>query len=355
MRHLRCTSPWYVSRDELKHQVGSCRISLVVTSRLFRFSSYPVAGRFALLLLFVSLGLTQALFPQTVSKPAVPARLSLQPLKTFPGDVLRADLKVAKGVEAVNVFFESQRIAFQPGASAGEWLGLVGIDLEAKPGRYSLKGTVSFTDGQKVELEQVFQVLPKTFPVQRIQVEEKYVTLDPKAEKRAEEESKKLKAIWETSTPQKLWQGRFLTPVASQLTSGFGRRRIVNNQPRSPHSGVDLKATTGTPITAANTGKVVLAEDLYFSGNTVVLDHGFGLYTFYAHCSSMSVKPGDTVTRGQVIAQVGATGRVTGPHLHWACRVNEARVNPLELTKAWIAEAPPVTRQIQSRPGVKAE
>ena len=306
-------------------------------------------------LLVLSLGLTQALFPQTPSKPAVSARLSLQPLKTFPGDVLRADLKVAKGVEAVNVFFGSQRIAFQPGASAGEWLGLVGIDLEAKPGRYSLKGTVSFTDGQKVELEQVFQVLPKAFPVQRIQVEEKYVTLDPKAEKRAEEESKKLKAIWETSTPQKLWQGRFLTPVASQLTSGFGRRRIVNNQPRSPHSGVDLKATTGTSIRAGNTGKVVLAEDLYFSGNTVVLDHGFGLYTFYAHCSSMSVKPGDMVTRGQVIAQVGATGRVTGPHLHWACRVNEARVNPLELTKSWIAEAPPVTRPIQSRPGVKAK
>ena len=165
----------------------------------------------------------------------------------------------------------------------------MGIDLEAKPGRYSLKGTVSFADGQTVELEQAFQVLPKAFPVQRIQVEEKYVTLDPKAEKRAEEESKKLKAIWGTSTPQKLWQGRFSHPVASQLTSGFGRRRIVNNQPRSPHSGVDLKATTGTPIKAANTGKVVLAEDLYFSGNTVVLDHGLGLYTFYAHCSSMAV------------------------------------------------------------------
>ncbi len=245
-----------------------------------------MACLFALLLLFISLGLTQALFPQTVSKPAVPARLSLQPLKTFPGDVLRADLKVAKGVRDCECLLWQPENCFStpvPAQASGQVL--VGIDLEAKPGRYSLKGTVSFTDGQTVELEQVFQVLPKAFPVQRIQVEEKYVTLDPKAEKRAEEESKKLKAIWETSTPQKLWQGRFLTPVASQLTSGFGRRRIVNNQPRSPHSGVDLKATTGTPIKAANAGKVVLAEDLYFSGNTVVLDHGLGLYTFYAHCS----------------------------------------------------------------------
>src|SRR6185295_15184948 len=150
-------------------------------------------------------------------------------------------------------------------------------------GRYSLKGAVSFADGRTLKLEQAFQVLPKAFPVQRIQVEEKYVTLDPKAEKRSEEESKKLQAIWRSSTPQKLWQGRFIPPVVSQLTSGFGRRRIVNSQPRSPHAGVDLKATTGTPIKAANGGKVVLAEDLYFSGNTVVLDHGLGLYTYYGH------------------------------------------------------------------------
>ena len=305
---------------------------------------------FQLLLILISLGLTQ-----TASTPAVPARLSLQKLKTFPGDVLRADLKVAKSIGNLNVSFGSQIIAFQPHVGLDQWSGLVGIDLETKPGRYSLKGTVTFADGQKVELEQIFQVLPKAFPVQRIQVEEKYVTLDPKAEKRAEEESKKLQAIWKVASPQKLWHGRFLSPVASQPTTGFGRRRIVNNQPRSPHSGVDLKATTGTPIRAANAGKVVLAEDLYFSGNTVVLDHGFGLYTYYAHCSTIAVKPGDIVTRGQVIGEVGATGRVTGPHLHWACRLNEARVNPLELTRVWMAEEPQANKQTQSRRGAQAD
>jgi murein DD-endopeptidase MepM/ murein hydrolase activator NlpD len=314
-----------------------------------------VVRLFRLFLILILLGLGQALFPQTVSKPVVPARLSLQQPKAFPGDVLRVDLKVAKGVETVSAFFGSQKIAFQPHVGLAQWWGLVGIDLEAKPGRYSVKGTVRFTDGQTVELEQVVHVLPKAFPVQRIQVEERYVTLDPKAEQRAEEESKRLKALWETSTPQKLWQGRFLTPVESQLTSGFGRRRIVNNQTRSPHSGVDLKATSGTLIKAANAGKVVLAEDLYFSGNTVVLDHGLGLYTFYAHCSTMSVNSGDTVTRGQVIAKVGATGRVTGPHLHWACRLNEARVNPLELTQVWMAEEPPAASQIQRRRGTQPE
>ena len=294
--------------------------------------------RFPLILVLVSLSLTQASLPQAASTPPAPARLSLQKLKIFPGDVIRADVKVTKAVETLKIFFERQVIGFQPRADTLQWSGLVGIDLETKSGSYSLKGTVTFADGQTIALEQTFRVLPKAFPVQRIQVEERYVTLDPEAEKRAAEESKRLQAIWKVSRPQKLWQGRFLWPVSSRLTSGFGRKRIVNNQPRSPHSGVDLKAATGTPIKSANAGKVVLAEELFFSGNTVVVDHGFGLYTYYAHCSTMAVKPGDTVTRGQLIANVGATGRVTGPHLHWACRLNEARVNPVELTRVWMSE-----------------
>jgi murein DD-endopeptidase MepM/ murein hydrolase activator NlpD len=310
---------------------------------------------FPLVLISISLVLAQAFFPQTNSSPALPARLGLQPAKVFPGDVLRVDLQIEKPVQTVNAFLGSQEVSFRSRVGGGEWSGLAGIDLEAKPGRYSLKATVKFVDGQTTELERAFQVLPKTFPTQHIQVEEKYVTLDPKAEKRADEEAKKLKAIWETSTPQKLWQGSFLSPVTTQLTSGFGRRRIVNNQPRSPHSGVDLKASVGTPIKAANAGQVVLAEDLYFSGNTVVLDHGLGLYTFYAHCSVMAVNPGDVVTRGQVIAKVGATGRVTGPHLHWACRLNEARVNPLNLTAVWMGEESPVSNRTQGRQRAQAK
>jgi murein DD-endopeptidase MepM/ murein hydrolase activator NlpD len=338
----------------LKRRSKSCQISLRANAKLFAFVLLGVP-LFPLVLIFTSLALAEAFFPQTVSSPGLPARLALQPAKIFPGDVLRVDLKVEKPVQTVNALLGGQKVAFQLPIGGSQWSGLAGIDLEAKSGRYSLKATVKFVDGQTIELERAFQVLPKTFPTQRIQVEEKYVTLDPKAEKRAEEEAKKLKAIWEKSTSQKLWQGSFLSPVATKLTSGFGRRRIVNNQPRSPHSGVDLKATVGTPIKAANAGQVVLAEELYFSGNTVVIDHGLGLYTYYAHCSVMTVNPGEAVTKGQVIAKVGATGRVTGPHLHWACRLNEARVNPLNLTAVWMGEESPVSNRIQSRQGTQAK
>lgn len=297
-------------------------------------------GPLGFFLIVNSLAFPPAPAPQNALRSGAPARFSLQKLTIFPGDVVRADVKVTKTVRDLSISFANQRIIFYPNKDQNRWSGLVGIDLETKPGRYSVIGTAAFADGQVIELEQSFQVQHKAFPVQRIQVEEKYVTLDPDTEKRVEEEAKKLQSIWKEVTPQKLWVGRFLAPVESQLTSGFGRRRIVNDQPRSPHAGVDLKAATGTPIRAANAGRVVLAENLFFSGNTVAVDHGNGLYTYYAHCSTMAVKPGDMVTGGQVIAQVGATGRVTGPHLHWASRLNEARVNPMELTRLWMMEEP---------------
>jgi murein DD-endopeptidase MepM/ murein hydrolase activator NlpD len=115
--------------------------------------------------------------------------------------------------------------------------------------------------------------------------------------------------------------------------SNFGKRRVLNGHPGSPHSGVDFPAPTGTPVHAAQKGRVVLAEELYFSGNTVIVDHGLGIYTFYCHFSEIDAKVGDEVIAGTVIGKVGATGRVTGPHLHWGLQVQHTRVNALELLR----------------------
>ena len=136
---------------------------------------------------------------------------------------------------------------------------------------------------------------------------------DPEQQKRAEEDQKKMRAIFDTTTPEVLWDGAFHLPLKDVTTGGnFGRRRILNGQSRSPHAGVDFPAPKGTPVFAAQSGKVVVAEDLYYSGNTVVIDHGYGIYTLYAHLSEIDVKAGDPVANNAEIGKVGATGRVTG-------------------------------------------
>lgn len=249
-----------------------------------------------------------------------------------PGDLLQVRLHAQSPISRVECSFLEQQVRFYPLGGGRRWEALAGVDLEIKPGLHSLTGTVWMSDGRSKPIKKSLRVLPKKFPTQRIRVRQKYVTLNPRDSERAAREHRQLTEIWESATAQRLWAEPFMRPVSSKLTSGFGRRRIVNGEPRSPHSGVDLKATTGTPIRAANVGKVVMAKDLFFAGKTIILDHGLGLYTVYAHCSKMHAKLGDQVKQGEIIGEVGATGRVTGPHLHWACRINGARVNPLDLT-----------------------
>src|SRR5262249_45324326 len=149
-------------------------------------------------------------------------------------------------------------------------------------------------------------------------------------------EAKLLEKIWATVTPQPrvgsgfLVKPRFTAPVPQPSNSAFGSRSIFNGQARSPHSGADFLSPAGTQVKAPSWGRVVLARELYYSGNTVIIDHGLGLYSLFAHLEKMSVQEGDKVA-GTVIGLVGATGRVTGPHLHWAVRLNVARVDPLSL------------------------
>jgi murein DD-endopeptidase MepM/ murein hydrolase activator NlpD len=172
------------------------------------------------------------------------------------------------------------------------------------------------------------------FPTERLKVEKQFVQPDPQQQQRAEEDQKKMRAIYDTVTPERLWDGKFHLPLKGVTTGGnFGRRRILNGEARSPHAGVDFPAATGTPVLASQSGRVVLAEELYYSGNTVVLDHGYGIYTLYAHLSEIGVHPGDMVKTGMELGKVVATGRVTGPHLHWGLTIDHARVNAMEIAQ----------------------
>jgi murein DD-endopeptidase MepM/ murein hydrolase activator NlpD len=128
-----------------------------------------------------------------------------------------------------------------------------------------------------------------------------------------------------------LGEGAFERPHPGGMTPNFGEKRIYNNVPRSTHSGVDIEAAYGSPVRASNSGRVVLAKDLYFSGKTVIIDHGLGLFTFYCHFSRLNVSRGEMVKKGAVIALAGSTGRSTGPHLHWGVRLLGSRVDPAAL------------------------
>jgi murein DD-endopeptidase MepM/ murein hydrolase activator NlpD len=256
--------------------------------------------------------------------------LLLAGLTAAQGQALKLDVADRPGVGAVGVEWAGHTVPCVKGAHG--WWTVIGIDLDRPPGRDAATVSYRFGDGH-VETDALEVVVePKTFPTTELSVEQRYVELSPEDQSRAAREAAEIEGIYATVTEPALWSRPFIVPVDG-VTGGrnFGHRRVFNGQPRAPHSGADLRADTGTPIHAANTGRVVLAKNLFFSGNAVFVDHGLGVYTVYLHLSKIYVEPGQIVERGQVVGLAGATGRVTGPHLHWGVHMVDARVDPFSL------------------------
>lgn len=211
---------------------------------------------------------------------------------------------------------------------------LLGVDLERAPGAYELSISGTAANGEPLTCSAGVDVTAGKFAIERLKVAPGFVELSPQDQARAVKESERLHAILAHVTPEKLWSGRFRFPLAGKPRGhNFGRRRVLNGEPRSPHTGLDVPAPAGIPIHAAQAGRVVAAENWFFSGNTVILDHGLGVYTFYGHMKRLNVKEGEQVKAGAILGLVGATGRVTGPHLHWGLIVDGSRVNPLGIIR----------------------
>lgn len=265
------------------------------------------------------------------------------------GSLLLAEVRSAQPVTGIKAEWNKQQVEFwqeteQPppaekgpakgfaGARHEAWRGLLGVDLEQTAGRYELTLQAQVQGGSEAYCKASVMVEQGRFATEKLSVGKQFVEPNPEQVARANAEHKRLKAIFDQVTPERLWQGPFRLPLDGVAVGGnFGKRRVLNGQPGSPHGGVDFPAATGTLIHAAQRGRVVLAEPLYFSGNTVVVDHGLGIYTFYGHLVSIDAPAGTLVETGAVLGKVGATGRVTGPHLHWGLTVNRARVNPLQI------------------------
>jgi len=261
--------------------------------------------------------------------------LRLSAPESSQGSLLLIDLKSAKPLAEMQGEWGGRSVPLWSGnAGENQRKGLLAVDLEKAPGEYELKITGQTAGGEKVLCKAMIAVRKGQFATEKLQVRKQFVEPSPEQIKRADEERQKLRDIFDRVTPERLWDGKFRIPLDGVTTgSNFGKRRILNGNPGSPHGGADLPGATGTPVHAAQRGRVVLAEELFFAGNTVVVDHGLGIYTFYGHLFEIDVKVGDTLETGAVLGKVGATGRVTGPHLHWGLTVERARVNPLQLVK----------------------
>jgi murein DD-endopeptidase MepM/ murein hydrolase activator NlpD len=247
-----------------------------------------------------------------------------------PGEVVRIDVSCtcSMPLEQVKAVAFGQEIAFA--RSGQSWRGLVGIDLAVQPGPYTVTIEAAGPALPALTATPTLRVIPKRFPTRQLRVAPEFVEPSPAALQRIAREGERIdQAIQAVSG--RLWDGIVLQPVDGLATSNFGSRSVFNGQRRAPHGGIDFRAETGTPVKAPSAGRVVLADDLFFTGNTIIIDHGQGLYSLLAHLSQSGVEVGAEVMPGEIVGLVGATGRVTGPHLHWSVRLNGARVDPLSL------------------------
>ncbi len=268
-------------------------------------------------------------------RPAVsgdsPLHISHRARVVAPGEVVLVDIRAA-ALRDVQAQWLNQTVWFYQ-VEPGWWQGLAPIDVAVAAGRQTLAVRARTTDGRTLEHAYPITVGARTFPARRITVEPKFV--DPPADElpRIEAERKTVEAIFAKPSRERFWSQPFVVPVPGTATSSFGRRTILNGVPRGQHTGTDFQAATGTPVVAPNRGRIALAADQYFPGRTIIIDHGLGVYSYLAHLSEFTVEEGAIVERGQRIALSGATGRVTGPHLHWTMRFGSARVDPLSLVE----------------------
>jgi murein DD-endopeptidase MepM/ murein hydrolase activator NlpD len=246
------------------------------------------------------------------------------------GEVLWIEVPVNTPQARVNGTLLKRKIPFFPVRDTS-FAAIVGIDMQDPPGVQELRITVQTTD-QTDHLIYSVKILKEEYAVQHLKLPKNKVDLDSKTLKRVRLEQKEMSSAFHHVGTHPLWDGAFLEPTKGKVTGRFGSRRVINGQPKRPHSGEDIAAPQGTLVHAINKGTVVATVDHFFSGKGVIIDHGVGLFSMYFHLSEIDVQPGQSLKKGAALGKVGSTGRATGPHLHWGIRLNGARVNPYALT-----------------------
>jgi murein DD-endopeptidase MepM/ murein hydrolase activator NlpD len=273
-------------------------------------------------LIFPVLALAQ---PQRAAPPAV----TLTPAAVFAGspELVRV---VAPKADSVDGEWLRRKIVFFRGRDG--WFALAGADVEAHAGPSTLHIT-AHAPGKALDLSRPVTIHAARYRTEKLSVAPKFVAPGPEELKQIDADRETKKKVFASSAPEPLWRGSFRAPVDAEPTDSFGVRRTFNGKLASVHMGADFRARMGTPVRAANSGVVVLARTLYFEGNCVVIDHGMGLFTLSMHFSRIDVKEGQRVNAGDQLGLSGDTGRVTGPHLHFAVRWQGANLDPLKLIR----------------------
>jgi murein DD-endopeptidase MepM/ murein hydrolase activator NlpD len=266
--------------------------------------------------------------PGATPTPLIAPELLVSTLEVNQGGSIL--LSVTGDVIGGQVEFLGRRFPLTTGARS-EYT-FVPIDVRDPPGQHRLVVDVQLPNGTRGKIEETVTVVATEWTVGHLQFSPDQVTrlLDPQV---LADELALLRAVYVRVTPQRLWEGPWLIPVQGALTARFGQQRSINGAPPAGHhSGTDIGAVEGTPVVATNSGTVVLARELKVRGNMVVIDHGGGLHSGYAHLSSIAVAEGDRVVAGQLIGEVGNTGLSTGPHLHWEMAAHGILLDALRFT-----------------------
>jgi len=281
-------------------------------------------------LAFVIYGSALLLAPSLVSSQSTAVTLTPALVEVGSPELIRVEAQDTAQIEGE---WLGQKLEFFRGRDGRAWFALAGVDVEAPVGPSTLRISAQPSSGGVRDLTRTIEIHPAHYRTGSLTVAPKFVEPDPEALKQIEAEIQLKAKVFAVSAPEPLWTSSFRAPVTARPTDSFGTRRMFNGKLASIHKGMDFRAATGTPVRAGNSGVVVLARPLYYEGNCVVIDHGLGLFTLSMHLSRIDVEEGQHVSTGQRLGLSGATGRVTGPHLHWAVRWQNAYLDPARLLR----------------------
>jgi len=274
--------------------------------------------------IFLALGAPQGRPAQEAAGPLV--KLAYRALE--PGEPVLVTLQSDGTARSASVAFLGRTVVLRPAPGSRSAFAFLGIDLATKPGPHAMVIRVDKATGGTEEIREDIEIAEKAFPSTKLRFKPEYVTPPAELRERIRKESELVAWVMSVVTPEWLGDGPFVLPHPAPSWSNFGQRRLNNEVLQSVHTGLDIRAPFGDPIRAANAGRVAMASDLYLGGKTVIIDHGLGVFSSYGHLSELKVKRGEAVGKGRVVGLCGSTGRSTGPHLHWAVKIFDSRVDP---------------------------